>query len=299
MNRHHRIVSAAAFVAIAAASVAGIASASTPDSSADASGSAAAGTETTVPAHDMSDMSETTAHEMVPGTLAADGSDEPTSPEAQAFCESELATEAAFNSEDEAMIGTAVEALTAAAEPVGMSETVGSILAAEPGSPGFDEPYASMIEYMKANCGFAQVDAVASEYTFEGVPAEIPAGPTIFGLENAGEQVHELAVMRINDDVDLSVDELLALAEEESETMVTPIAFAFAFPGTVSHATADLAPGRYFALCFLPEGATPEVLAQLEELGVDGPEDTIPADSGLELGPPHFTKGMVAEFTVT
>ena len=130
------------------------------------------------------------------------------------------------------------------------------------------------------------------------MPAEIPAGPVIFSLENVGDQVHELMVMRINDDVTLSVEEILALPEEESQTMATPAAFAFAFPGAVDFVTVDLAPGRYVALCFLPEGATPEVVMQLEELGVDGPEDTIPADSGLELGPPHFTKGMVHEFTV-
>lgn len=81
-------------------------------------------------------------------------------------------------------------------------------------------------------------------------------------------------------------------------SMVTPTAFAFAFPGNVSYSTADLTPGRYFALCFLPDGATPEVLMQLEEAGVDGPEDTIPADFEVELGPPHFTKGMIHEFTV-
>jgi hypothetical protein len=237
-----------------------------------------------------------------PEALAVDGSAEPTSPEAQAFCEAELALAAAFGAEDEAAIGAAAEALAAAADPVGMAETVGAALAAEPGSPEFEEPFAAVIDYMKANCGFAEVDVVASEYTFEGVPRELPAGPAIISLENAGEQVHEFAVNRINDDVTLTVEELLALPEEESATMATPVAFAFAFPGTVAFATADLTPGRYVALCFLPEGATPEVLMQLEELGLEGPEDTLPAGDtlpeGLELGPPHFTKGMVLEFTV-
>ena len=63
--------------------------------------------------------------------------------------------------------------------------------------------------------------------------------------------------MRINDDVTLSVDELLALPEEESETMATPAAFAFTFPGTTGYTVADLTPGRYVALCFLPEARRP------------------------------------------
>ena len=261
-----------------------------------AAGLASASTETEPPADS---PPAHTGHAESTATLAVDGSAEPTSPEAEAFCEAELAAEAALNSGDEAAIGTALEAITAAAEPVALTETVDAVLAAaEGGGPEFEASYAEVIDYMKANCGYAEVDAIASEYEFEGVPTEIPAGGTIFSLENAGDQVHEIAVMRINDDVTMSLDELLALPEEEAMSMVTTAAFAFAFPGTVSYGTADLTPGRYVALCFLPEGATPEAMSLLEEAGVDGPEDSIPADLGVELGPPHFTKGMVHEFTV-
>ena len=48
-------------------------------------------------------------------------------------------------------------------------------------------------------------------------------------------------------------------------------------------------PGRYFAVCFLPQGATPELMAQME-----GPESSLPPGAG----PPHFMAGMVQEFTV-
>jgi hypothetical protein len=233
-----------------------------------------------------------------PASLAVDGSAEASSPEAEAFCTAEIGVQEALLSEDEAAIDTAIDALIAAAPADAMAVLNPVLAAGGPESPEFAAAYTGLIDWEKANCGFAEVDVTASEYTFEGVPAEIPAGPVIFSLENVGEQVHELMVMRINNDVTLSVDEILALPEEESQTMVTPAAFAFTFPGTVDFVTVDLAPGRYVALCFLPEGATPEVVMQLEELGVDGPEDTIPADSGLELGPPHFTKGMVHEFTV-
>jgi hypothetical protein len=234
------------------------------------------------------------------GSLAVDGSADAASAEAEAFCAAELGVEAAIASEDPAAIGPAVEALTAAAEPAGATEVLDPVLAnmEDQESPEFAEAYAGLIEWMKANCGYAELDISASEFAFEGVPAEMPAGGTIISLENVGEQVHEFIVMRVNDDVTLSLEELLALPEEESEAMVTPAAFAFAFPGTTASTTADLTAGRYVALCFLPDGATPDVLAQLEELGVDGPEDTIPADAGFELGPPHFTKGMVVEFTV-
>jgi hypothetical protein len=300
MNKAETTLPKLLLLGVAAASLAigvsGAVSASTDTT--EPTGTEPTGTE---PAHtEAGHTMDTTAP---PASLAVDGSAEASSPEAEAFCAAELNVEAASNSEDPDAIGPAVEALTAAT-PADIADTVDAVLAnvENPESPEFAEAYGAMIDYMKANCGYAEVDVVASEYTFEGVPRELPAGPAIISLENAGEQVHEFAVMRINDDVTLTVEELLALPEEEAQTMVTPAAFAFAFPGTVAFATADLTPGRYVALCFLPEGATPEVLMQLEELGLEGPEDTLPAGDtlpeGLELGPPHFTKGMVLEFTV-
>jgi hypothetical protein len=267
-----------------------------------AAGIAAAATDTTGPGEG---ATEHTEHAAPPASLAVDGSAEASSPEADALCAGVFATSAAMDSGDEAAIGEAVEGVTAAAAALpDAAPLVEAVLAnaQDPESPEFAEAYGALIEWMKGNCGYAEIDVTASEYQFEGVPAEVPAGPAIISLENAGEQVHEFALMRINDDVTLSLEELLALPEEESETMVTSAAFAFTFPGTVGYATADLTPGRYVALCFLPEGATPEVLMQLEELGLDGPDATLPAGDTLppelQVGPPHFTKGMVHEFTV-
>jgi hypothetical protein len=263
-----------------------------------ASAAVSASTGTTEPAEDMTEHTEAEhTMESAPGSLAVDGSAEASSPEAEAFCTAELAAEAAFASEDPAQIGPAVEALTAAA-PADAAPLVEAVLANAENqeSPEFAEAYDALIEYMRANCGYAELNLAASEYAFGGFPAELPAGPTIIALENIGEQVHEVVIMRINDDVTLSLEELLALPEEESEGMATPQAFAFAFPGTTAQTVTDFTPGRYVALCFLPEGATPEVLTAIEEAG-GGPDETIPA--GIEVGPPHFTLGMVQEFTVS
>jgi hypothetical protein len=168
-------------------------------------------------------------------------------------------------------------------------ETV--IASGEEGGPEFEQAYAEMIDFMRANCGFNEIDVTGQEYAFEGLPAEVPAGGTIFNFENVGDEVHEIAIFRINDDVTETVDELLALPEEEAFSKVTSAGFAFAFPGTSASGTADLTPGRYVALCFLPTGASPEIISQME-----GPDSSPPP--GAELGPPHFIQGMVAEFTV-
>ena len=72
---------------------------------------------------------------------------------------------------------------------------------------------------------------------------------------------------RINDDVTLSTDELLALPEEEVFTMITMVGGAFAAPGTTGNTVMDLTPGRYVAVCPIPQGMTPEIAAQIRGSG--------------------------------
>ena len=61
---------------------------------------------------------------------------------------------------------------------------------------------------------------------------------------------------------------------------------AFAFPGSSDSRIIELEAGEYLAVCFIPVGLTPEV-AEAAESGGEEPQ-----------GPPHFTQGMRAEFTV-
>jgi hypothetical protein len=256
--------------------------------------------------------------------------------DAAAFCAAEVAFEAALPSEDPEVIGPALEALAAAA-PDEISDAVESLAAsaqAGPDDPAFVEAHGAIIEYAGANCGFAELGVTGSEYAFGGIPEEVPAGPTIVTFENIGEEVHEFVVFRINDDVTLSVEELLALPEEEAITMVTQVGGTFAFPGEAGQTVLDLTPGRHVALCFVPQGMTPEVIAEMEAAEASAPEgsapagsapagtdhaemtaDTAPADSATTgtapadgsaptgsappgEGPPHFTLGMIQEFTV-
>ncbi len=192
-----------------------------------------------------------------------------------------------------------------------------------------------MIDYIRANCGFGELNVALSDYAFAGIPEDVPAGPTILTAEAIGEEVHEIIFFRINDDVTLTLDEILALPEEEQETMATVAGGMFGiFPGTSQSTVLDLAPGRYVAICFFPQGATPEVFEQMmaaeaaaegtipdgsapadsEPMATDhaamdtAPADTATVDTGSapagsapagEEGTPHFMLGMVQEFTVS
>jgi len=131
------------------------------------------------------------------------------------------------------------------------------------------------------NCGWATVDVTLGDYSFDGIPAEVDAGVVSFELANEGTEVHELLLLRKNDGVTQPVEELLALPEEEAMSLVTPVgAPATPAPGTDRYSVAELEPGDYIAVCFIPMGTT----------SFDTP---LAADA-----PPHFTQGMVTEFSV-
>jgi hypothetical protein len=150
----------------------------------------------------------------------------------------------------------------------------------------FDQPDAAaaadrLHQYDLDNCGWSAVDVTATNYAFDGLPAELPAGVVSIDMTNDGTDVHELVLFRKNDGVTLSAEELLALPQEEALQSVTQVGFQdLVSPGDTGYSVVDLEAGDYIAVCFLPMGMTSE----------DGPP---PADT-----PPHFTQGMYAEFSV-
>lgn len=140
-------------------------------------------------------------------------------------------------------------------------------------------------EFVLDRCDYQSVDIQAVEYAYDGVPQTVQAGTVGIDFSNAGAELHEMALFRLNDGVTESVEELLQMPEEKALKKVTEAGHAFAFPGTADITFIDLEPGNYAMACFVPVGTTPDKLEALE--------------SGSEPGgPPHFTEGMFAEFTV-
>ena len=225
------------------------------------------------------------------GATACGDDDDAGAPEE--FCQAELDVEAAVATEDGDAVAPAFEALAAAA-PDDVKDAVDTAIAeaqvflAEDGepTPEFDDAYGELMTYVKDGCGFEDVSLVAEEYSFGGFESEYEDGPVVISLENAGNEFHELALMRINDGVTESAEELLALPQEEAEKKVANVAGAFAAPGKVGYTAVKLTPGRYVAACFVPGGLTPELLEKIEATGVE-PD-----------GEPHAMHGMVAEFEV-
>lgn len=142
------------------------------------------------------------------------------------------------------------------------------------------------------------ITVALSDFAFGGLPDTVPAG-TRLQIENISEnEMHELVAIRIPDDEDRSVEELLALPEEELDAVfgtAMPAMVLLAPPGGPQiDAVGDgtfTEPGRYAVVCFIPTGADPEAfLAAAAESG-DGPPE-------VDGGPPHIVHGMHAEVVV-
>ncbi|MHA6784434.1 hypothetical protein ACVGOW_26075 [Pseudonocardia saturnea] len=147
------------------------------------------------------------------------------------------------------------------------------------GSPEFTAAEDGVDSYMVAECGYEEVRITAADFEYQGLPETLTAGTKAVTLVNEGEEQHEVGVVRINDDVTLTVEEILALPEEEGMAAVTFKGAAFAEPGGTDTSFIRIdQPGRYGVACFIPEGST---------AGTEG------------SGPPHFTLGMLGAFTVS
>ncbi|HEV8045959.1 MAG TPA: hypothetical protein VGP38_12300 [Rubrobacter sp.] len=142
-----------------------------------------------------------------------------------------------------------------------------------------------------AEGGAAQeIDVVAVEYDFEGIPDSLEAGPASFGLTNEGKELHELILVGINEGFTFE-DAMKAKGEEGTTAgigVIPPIEpgaeaeealdLAGAAPGEGkptpfegNRIEADLEPGSYVLLCAVEskkEGKPHVELGQVKELTV-------------------------------
>lgn len=176
-------------------------------------------------------------------------------------------------------------------------------------NPAFFEADAAIDEYVFENCELEnREEFVAVDFEYQELPETLGSGRIAFRMDNQGSEVHEAAVVRINDDVDLTLRELLDLGHEEGEQMIEFKGVTFAGPGDTGYGVMDLEPGRYGFVCFIPVGTT-SLEALFEEGGDEQappgaePTEESPAEGdepGEDEGPPaHFTQGMFAEVTVS
>jgi hypothetical protein len=142
------------------------------------------------------------------------------------------------------------------------------------------------------------IPVTGQDYSFVGVPELVATGAELTFTNASAAEFHEMVVLRVVDGETRSVDELLALPEEESESLAEFRGVLAAMPGEAAINPEGGDPsvtlteaGRYIMICSIPQGADPEaVAASMQAAGGEQP--------ALEGGAPHFTIGMATEFTV-
>lgn len=140
------------------------------------------------------------------------------------------------------------------------------------------------------------VVVTAVDYGFEGLPERVKVGTTL-ALENESMvELHELVAIRLPDDEDRSIDDLVQLPPDEFAAFFPGLATVVIAPpgaeGFVVEGTGTLSePGRYAVICAIPTGANPdEYLAAAAESDGEPPQ--------VAGGPPHLAMGMYGEITV-
>ena len=144
---------------------------------------------------------------------------------------------------------------------------------------------AAVGDYMADNCGYPVIDVTATDHAFDGIPADVEGGKTLVRIANDGTEYHEVVLERVQQGETRSVEEILALPEQEEGDLLDYLGSAFAPPGSRNWTVVDLAAGRHVAMCFIPTGATTTEALQSGE-----------ADDTAES---HAAQGMAADLQVS
>jgi len=165
----------------------------------------------------------------------------------------------------------------AAASAEELSGVLDDLAAGDPEAFNADatfETYTQVLSATIGECGFETLSATAVDYGFEGLPETVPAGTVALELTNDSEgEEHEMVIFKKADGETRSVEEIMNDPASEEEGPGEFAGFTMAPPGETGAGLAELTAGDYMVVCFIPVG-------------------------GAEDGPPHFSQGMFAEFSV-
>lgn len=124
--------------------------------------------------------------------------------------------------------------------------------------------YGELLAATHTDCGYEAIDVTAIDYEFEDVPETLAAGQASFSLTNDGNEAHQIVLFRRADGDTRPIEEIPAL---ESNWTLTWIGSTSPLPGLqpgqTGYLLAELEPGRYATVCFLPD-STDGMVAEFE-----------------------------------
>jgi hypothetical protein len=126
-------------------------------------------------------------------------------------------------------------------------------------------------------CADQQVEVIAKDFSYEGIPSTLEAGSFAMKMVNEGAEDHEIGIAKIDEGDSRStqeiVDAIIATPQDQEPEGITFVTGGYAPKGSTGYVFGDLESGRYVYLCAIDVA--------------DGPE-----------GNTHAEEGMFGEFTV-
>ena len=172
----------------------------------------------------------------------------------------------------------AIRNLTQHLDTVGASSMPASIFALTPGQYLVSQRGPSLHTTLTVTAAETEVTPPEPDLTVNmlefafTIPDEVEPGEQLWEVQNVGEQVHHMILVKILEG--RTFDDVMAFMEsEEGEPPFEEIGYtAVLSPNASNYVAYDLEPGSYVALCFLPD---------------------------YETGQPHVMLGMIDTFTVS
>ena len=140
------------------------------------------------------------------------------SPEQQAEAVKKFATETIKPLTDrvEAVVPSAIEAdIATLIKAVDDAAATGDSGVFE--TPEYEAAEAKTHAFDLDNCGWTQSDVTMADYSFQGIEDTYEAGAVSFDLSNEGKELHELILVKKNDGVTETFDQLLELPEDQGQ----------------------------------------------------------------------------------
>ena len=155
--------------------------------------------------------------------------------------------------------------------------TIDALGEGDPGPINADETsvsYFGLVSDSLEGCVDEIVEVTGVDYAFQGAPSTFPTEAGLrFVNDSENGEAHEFIIFKKAEGETRTAEEILNDPATEENGPGEFSGGAFAPPGATAGSFLDLAAGDYLAVCFIPVG-------------------------GGEDGPPHFTEGMFAEFSV-
>lgn len=136
-----------------------------------------------------------------------------------------------------------------------------------------EETTAEETETDQASGEGGEATYLATEFAFEG-PDVLSAGNVTVTMDNKGKQMHELALGELLDGK--TMDDVHALLKKgmpkKPPTWFRQVGGTGAKPGSTGSLDAELTPGNYIMLCFVPDKASKEphvMLGMMKEVTVE------------------------------